>query len=115
MNSLRQNTLHFQKSNCGMNGLNGMVKKIDTLLPIIDMKYCNSTVKPLLANNIKLMFHYPKGIVSNYCYNNLFRNLSSEINQQLTSSEILLQRKRENETCCLRKIETRYRFNFLTV
>ena len=43
--------------------------KIDTLLPIIDMKYCNSTVKPLLANNIKLMFHYPKGIVSNYCYN----------------------------------------------
>ena len=23
----------------------------------------------LLANNIKLMFHYPKGIVSNYCYN----------------------------------------------
>ena len=78
-------------------------------------EYCNSTVKPLLANNIKLMFHYPKGIVSNYCYNNLFRNLSSEINQQLTSSEILLQRKRENETCCLRKIETRYRFNFLTV
>ena len=26
----------------------------------------------LLANNIKLMFHYPKGIVSNYCYNNMF-------------------------------------------
>ena len=35
-------------------------------------KYYNSTVKPLLANNIKLMFHYPKGIVSNYCYNNMF-------------------------------------------
>ena len=26
----------------------------------------------MLANNIKLMFHYPKGIVSNYCYNNMF-------------------------------------------
>ena len=38
-------------------------------------KYCNSTVKPLLANNIKLMFHYPKGIVSNYCYNNILKIL----------------------------------------
>ena len=28
-------------------------------------------ISGLLANNIKLMFHYPKGIVSNYCYNNL--------------------------------------------
>ena len=29
----------------------------------------------LLANNIKLMFHYPKGIVSNYCYNNILKIL----------------------------------------
>ena len=28
-----------------------------------------------LANNIKLMFHYPKGIVSNYCYNNILKIL----------------------------------------
>ena len=39
------------------------------------LKYDNSTVKPLLANNIKLMFHYPKGIVSNYCYNNILKIL----------------------------------------
>ena len=37
--------------------------------------WMDSGLKPLLANNIKLMFHYPKGIVSNYCYNNILKIL----------------------------------------
>ena len=58
-------------------------------LQLASYEYCNSTVKPLLANNIKLMFHYPKGIVSNYCYN-IYQNERS-INQSKNQTATMRQ------------------------
>ena len=66
--SRKQIKQSFNQIHSGVSGIHWMERMewIEALFA-----YSFPLIQHQLANNIKLMFHYPKGIVSNYCYNNI--------------------------------------------